>query len=166
MSCEEFVALRAGFPDKRVGFPESANEFRVLHFALRSHSFTARMYYLHAPLRALLLSNQFQPRIVDRRRKLDTDQRESYPSFHLVMAEFVECIAEPHRTAEANGADECLTLPAIVHKRSGNRILFFEPARTHHSLGSNRVGRHERRAHREESDILGVEEGMHFQLRS
>jgi hypothetical protein len=161
MGCEEFVALGAGFPDKRVGFPESANEFRVLHLALPSHSFITRMHRFEL----LLLSNQFQPRIVDRRGKLDPDQRESNPSFDLVMAEFVECIAESHRTAEANGADECLTLPAIVHKRSGNRILFFEPARTHHSLGSNRVGRDERRAHREESDILGVEEGMHFQLR-
>jgi hypothetical protein len=44
MSCEEFVALGAGFPDKRVGFPESTMEFRVLHFALRSHSFITRMH--------------------------------------------------------------------------------------------------------------------------
>src|ERR1700686_2319533 len=74
-----------------------------------------------------LLSNQFEPRIVDRRGKLDPDQRQPYISFHLVMAELVEYAAEPSRTAEANCADECLTLPAIVNKRSCDRILLVEP---------------------------------------
>jgi hypothetical protein len=51
MTCEEFVALGAGFPDKVVGFPESTNEFRALQFC---PSFTL-LYYSHASLRALAI---------------------------------------------------------------------------------------------------------------
>jgi hypothetical protein len=49
MSCEEFVALGAGFPDKRVGFPESTIEFRVLHLPF------VHTPLLPAPLRAFAI---------------------------------------------------------------------------------------------------------------